>query len=824
MADQIRSSRFIEVESSKTSNYTESAIWSDRFIDRNLGLKNPRKAKSKSDVTNNDASWVTRLNYTMNENKKMTLQNIGQHLTARMIQRASQDNVNRFTGTVLGGFSKDSTPEGYGYFNEGRSNMGDNGILPKTLYNLYTNLISNANEYKEKQSDIGTFSKDSFSISNDFINAYTKQQSGLCMGEANMLNPPFQFNELDDVRSDFRRPKLGRLYSEEIYDFNTPIVYFQPGTVNIDCATIQSMFDATSKVESMATMNGTTSMYQKYLRGDKSLGSRIWNWGKQKVGSFFKNVISFGAKRVIDVVQWYSWTPCIYRYLRFVNEMLEELAVWMGLTSGEYLNTIQEEFDWSSMTHDSITKLSDVAEALKQLVESVWQMGSEVAKTAKGVLGEVKEATEYSNAKPGGYYIAEEERRKGEERLRKSDPTYDTSHGEFEAFPYMGKTDYNWGKLSALRIIPNYKKLHGDFSLNIGKNPDDEINADETLTECEAGNLLIPFAIDKGASASETFSNSTQNHPLADQYNSKYEESNNAHLIGTGFASFGDAAAQATNDLANTGDLVGTAQNVVETVVQTGVKWIAGEINQFVTNTLAEKGLAGEAGMVSSGMGRFILPEVWTDSSFDKSYSISAKFRCPYGHRLFIFENTLVPLIFLIGLTAPRKAGLQMYVTPFYVKMYCKGLFSVPMGMISSLSVTHGESTDRTNDGFFRSISVSISVKDMLPNLAMALDGGVTGVTKAANSGMFNYLVTMGNVDLLDRFALFNELKHAGGVYNLADRYTGYDYMEENPSGSAMPSKFKETYTAKVITASAKVFTNAQPATARYERTAGSYL
>ena len=46
-------------------------------------------------------------------------------------------------------------------------------------------------------------------------------------------------------------------------------------------------------------------------------------------------------------------------------------------------------------------------------------------------------------------------------------------------------------------------------------------------------------------------------------------------------------------------------------------------INKLKTGAnsfLANIGLSSEAGMVAAGLGRFMLPEVWTDSTFDKSY------------------------------------------------------------------------------------------------------------------------------------------------------------------------------------------------------------
>ena len=50
----------------------------------------------------------------------------------------------------------------------------------------------------------------------------------LRMGECPVVNPPWQFNELDDVRSNTTYPHIGRVYLTYIYS-NFPILTFQPG-------------------------------------------------------------------------------------------------------------------------------------------------------------------------------------------------------------------------------------------------------------------------------------------------------------------------------------------------------------------------------------------------------------------------------------------------------------------------------------------------------------------------------------------------------------------------------------------------------------------
>lgn len=51
---------------------------------------------------------------------------------------------------------------------------------------------------------------------------------GIGLGEASVLNPTFQFNKRDDVRTNPMYTKIGRVYSTQIMN-NWPVILFQPG-------------------------------------------------------------------------------------------------------------------------------------------------------------------------------------------------------------------------------------------------------------------------------------------------------------------------------------------------------------------------------------------------------------------------------------------------------------------------------------------------------------------------------------------------------------------------------------------------------------------
>lgn len=678
------------VSSEDTANSTKAS--NDKLEDVEFASYSTNNTRTKLQKSLDDGdSYLTELGATINNNKKLTLRDLGMHMTQRMLSSMSQEKVNEITTVNLG------SPM-----------SSQNDAVTNILKNMFSSdedWISSQTGKEDKEEGTNnvlnymkTRYSDYVSDIKDYIK-YAENSPGLMMGEANVLNPPFQFNELDDVRSDFRRPKIGRLYSEEIYDYNMPIMYMQPGTVTIDVAGIQ----ATSTIANMQTQN-----FQKYLRDDSS----IFKWARMKIGNVLNSIVSTGARYILDTAKWYSWTPNIFRYMRFVNEILIELAGWMGVLDEPYTTDDMQTNAQTTKNLEGNANIKDIDDLMKN------------GKSLYGDDSQNASDTDINNT----YFdtIAN-----GDSMIN-----YESHSG------YMGGDGTGTSQvLSILRILPQFRK--GNKIKNVsGKIAKFGSDVDNSQNGWPVAMLTIPFAIDKGASSSESFSNSTQEHPLKEQYNSQYEAANQTNMMGPGIADVSATIQQAAQEMS------------VTSVASTAGNWLKGEIIQKVNdNIFAALGASGEAGLMASGAGRFVLPEVWTDSSFDKSYSISMKLRSPYGHRLSIFENEMVPLAFLIGLTAPRKIGIQSYTSPFYVRIYSKGLFSVPMGMITSLSITRGEdNNDRTVEGFFRTTSISISLKDMLPGVCMSLDGGgIFGISHAANEGMFNYLCTLCGIDFIER-------------------------------------------------------------------------
>lgn len=123
------------------------------------------------------------------------------------------------------------------------------------------------------------------------------------------------------------------------------------------------------------------------------------------------------------------------------------------------------------------------------------------------------------------------------------------------------------------------------------------------------------------------------------------------------------------------------------------------ELNKNAANTesMTKTGglgtMKGFMGMIMNGAktvfagGKLEFPELWADSSYSSSYSISLKLVSPDYDRRSWYINIGVPLMHLIAMCAPRQVSPNGYVSPFLVRAFYRGFFNIDMGLIDRKSV-----------------------------------------------------------------------------------------------------------------------------------------
>lgn len=250
----------------------------------------------------------------------------------------------------------------------------------------------------------------------------------------------------------------------------------------------------------------------------------------------------------------------------------------------------------------------------------------------------------------------------------------------------------------------------------------------------------------------ESFSNSTRENPLMEKLNQNSMDSEDADKgdsgVTNGFSKF-------MSGLSNTGGMSG-----VKGLLAGVFNGVAGALkgSGFVQRKLM--GLAGnfsEQALVMSGRSRITLPEIWSESQFSRTFTFSFKFHSAYGDDLSIFENVFYPFLFFITLGLPRQTGKMTYTSPFYVRVGVRSLIQIDYGIITNINVVRGsEINDWTQNGFPKTLSIDVDIKDMTPNISipMATRSIVKGAleTMFPTSGMSEYLSTIGGLSLRDQW------------------------------------------------------------------------
>ena len=188
-------------------------------------------------------------------------------------------------------------------------------------------------------------------------------------------------------------------------------------------------------------------------------------------------------------------------------------------------------------------------------------------------------------------------------------------------------------------------------------------------------------------------------------------------------------------------------------------------ISGVVKGTLDSAGF-GSLDSIITGQGFIDFPEVWKNSSFSKNYSFSMKLRSCYGDPVSILQNLYFPMALLFAGGMPRAVGNAAYTAPFVCRAYCKGMFAIPLGMITSMTIKRGADQFGWNLAKLPTcIDISFEIKDLSPAMYMAIaDSGSTldaiSQVFSTNSNYQEYLMTLSGMGLADRIVWYRQLRN----------------------------------------------------------------
>ena len=262
---------------------------------------------------------------------------------------------------------------------------------------------------------------------------------------------------------------------------------------------------------------------------------------------------------------------------------------------------------------------------------------------------------------------------------------------------------------------------------------------------------FVCFRIEKSVDANESFNNSTGPSEVAEKINSWARSANSVRYSYTGLK----------NEVSDS--FIGGMLSSVSDLM----KGFAEQV--------------GISGISSAVMGGAIMevPEQYQSSDFSKAHSLNFQLRAPYGDITSIYQSIMVPLAMLMAAVLPHAAGPNSYTQPFLCRVYSKGLFSIPMGIIDSLSIKRGSSEfGWTYQNLPTCIDVSITIKDLSPAMYMPIAADTLTNIFATDSSFKEYLLTLAGVGLFERVSRLSMIRRNAQVtlHKLRNRVTNSMY------------------------------------------------
>lgn len=120
------------------------------------------------------------------------------------------------------------------------------------------------------------------------------------------------------------------------------------------------------------------------------------------------------------------------------------------------------------------------------------------------------------------------------------------------------------------------------------------------------------------------------------------------------------------------------------------IEGVLGMVGDVLMGAADQVGFSGLAMLGGKAMAN--IPEFWDSSTTDlPSAQYTIPLRSPYGNKISILTNILIPLATLIAGATPRSAGRNAYVGPFLCKLWDQGRCHIELGMITQMRIERGK-------------------------------------------------------------------------------------------------------------------------------------
>ena len=246
----------------------------------------------------------------------------------------------------------------------------------------------------------------------------------------------------------------------------------------------------------------------------------------------------------------------------------------------------------------------------------------------------------------------------------------------------------------------------------------------------KSNNFIQFYCEADNASSRENLTNQTQQSvfkQMLDQGSSTMRDiafmANTGGIDTTSLAQLGDSANQALSDSLGGASLNASAGGIISRILTAGKSVIKGE--------------------------NIMMPDIWSGSDNSKSYSLTFKFKAPYGNKLSVYTDVIVPMMHCIALAYPRATSANSYASPPLVKVYRKGSWTCNLGIVSDIEIVKDEVPEAWNvDGLVTEVTVTLGITDLYSDIA--LSPANNSVLFANNTSLVEFLATTCGLDLVE--------------------------------------------------------------------------
>lgn len=246
------------------------------------------------------------------------------------------------------------------------------------------------------------------------------------------------------------------------------------------------------------------------------------------------------------------------------------------------------------------------------------------------------------------------------------------------------------------------------------------------LNQLGAKRQYVMFYVDPTTTCNESFSNSTSESDLQQKIDG----------LAAGARDFAFYAKSAGAEGAV--DAVG---NSVATLFGDGALNMGGPISN-VFNKIISAGSAVVRGE------NIVLPEIYQNSTYSKDYQIQIHLKTPYGDKLAVYLDVIVPMLHLLALVLPKQSTANTYGSPFLIKAHVPGVFTCGLGIVTALQFDKARTEDAWSvDGLPMEVDVTMTIKDLYTKMSMSPSNEPLRFLN--NSSLIEYLSNVAGVNLI---------------------------------------------------------------------------